>query len=167
MRTTRNTDFSSQIQKEMRRPKLHTFWIRYLPREEADLFVRHVWDNASRAGRGRKVPAFFFNPLLTANTTILFWTVWKVQLWLSRCGCEKMNVESPFQARPGRCGKVRPLFLVLKDVVWITLRCDYDCVHTLQHEASGTREGSANSRPDKRAIHSVHQLQAGIHGAGA
>jgi hypothetical protein len=62
---------------------------------------------------------------------------------------------SPFQA-PGRRGKLWPLFLVLKDVVWIALRCGDDLVHTLQHEASGTRGGAADIRPDERTIHSVH-----------
>jgi hypothetical protein len=40
--------------------------------------------------------------------------------------------------------KGRPLFLVLKDVVWITRLSNDDLVHTLQHEASGTRGGAAH-----------------------
>jgi hypothetical protein len=56
---------------------------------------------------------------------------------------------------------------VLKDVIWIALRCDDEDVHTLQHEASDTRGGAADIRPDERTIHSVHQLQTGIHSVGA
>lgn len=44
----------------MRRPKLDTFWIRYLPRGSRTYLCRTYGTMQAAAGRSRKVPAFIF-----------------------------------------------------------------------------------------------------------